>query len=99
MIIGNGRLITNSDKVGFMDNGAVLVKDNVIVEVGNFEESTNEGFYKKPDGTYLFRIGKDIVEYKKGGNNIPKQYINMLEQLEEKYSYYIIENIVERPFV
>ena len=38
MIIGNGRLITNSDKVGFMDNGAVLVKDNVIVEVGNFEE-------------------------------------------------------------
>ena len=65
----------------------------------DFEESTNEGFYKKPDGTYLFRIGKDIVEYKKGGNNIPKQYINMLEQLEEKYSYYIIENIVERPFV
>ena len=38
MIIGNGRLITNSDKVGFMDNGAVLVKNNVIEEVGSFEE-------------------------------------------------------------
>ena len=74
-------------------------KFTVFWTLYDFEESTNEGFYKKPDGTYLFRVGKDVVEYKKGGDNIPKQYINMLEQLEEKYPYYVIENIVERPFV
>lgn len=38
MIIGNGRLITNSDKVSFMDNGAVYIKDNVIEDIGSFEE-------------------------------------------------------------
>ena len=37
MIIGNGRLITNSDKIGFMDNGAVLIKGNVVEEIGDFE--------------------------------------------------------------
>lgn len=37
MIIGNGRVITNSEKASFMDNGAVLVKGNVIEEIGDFE--------------------------------------------------------------
>ena len=65
----------------------------------DFEESTNEGFYKQADGTYLFRVGKDIVTYTKGSNNVPELYIKMMEQIEEKYKYYVIENIVERPFV
>lgn len=37
MIIGNGILITNSDKTPFMENGAVLIKGNTIEETGDFE--------------------------------------------------------------
>jgi len=38
MIIGNGVVITNDAKNHFYKNGAVYVKDNVIQEVGNFED-------------------------------------------------------------
>ncbi|MDL2310632.1 putative aminohydrolase SsnA [Peptostreptococcaceae bacterium OttesenSCG-928-C18] len=38
MIIGNGVLITNDADNNFYDCGAVLVKDNVIEDVGNFED-------------------------------------------------------------
>lgn len=65
----------------------------------DFEESTNVGFLKCDDGSYLFRLeGGEIVTYTKGANNIPKQYVNMLEQIEEKYPYYVIEGIVASEF-
>ena len=38
MIIGNGYLITNDADNNFYDNGAVLVKGNVIEDIGNFED-------------------------------------------------------------
>lgn len=38
MIIGNGKLITNDAENNFYDNGAVLVRGNIIEEVGNFED-------------------------------------------------------------
>ncbi|HHX69697.1 MAG: putative aminohydrolase SsnA [Miniphocaeibacter sp.] len=38
MIIGNGVLITNDADNNFYDCGAVLVKDNVIEDIGTFED-------------------------------------------------------------
>ena len=38
MIIGNGKIITNDSDNNFYENGAVLIKDNIIEEVGNFED-------------------------------------------------------------
>ena len=36
MIIGNGPVITNDVNNSFIENGGVLIKDNVIIEVGEF---------------------------------------------------------------
>ena len=61
----------------------------------DFEESTNVGFFRQEDGTYLFRLeNQDIVTYKKGDKNIPDLYVNMLNQIEEKYGYYVIDGII-----
>jgi len=38
MIIGNGKVITNDSNNTFIENGAVLIKDNVIDEIGNFDD-------------------------------------------------------------
>ncbi|MDD2493792.1 MAG: putative aminohydrolase SsnA [Tissierellia bacterium] len=38
MIIGNGILITNDLNKPFFENGAVLIKDNIIKDVGNFTD-------------------------------------------------------------
>ena len=38
MIIGNGRLITNDDTGRVLQSGAILVRGNEIVEVGDFSE-------------------------------------------------------------
>src|SRR5690554_1970915 len=38
MIIGNGKVITNDSLNTFIENGAVLVKGNVIKDVGKFED-------------------------------------------------------------
>ena len=38
MIIGNGKVITNDADSNFYDNGAVYVKDNVVEDVGDFED-------------------------------------------------------------
>lgn len=38
MIIGNGKVITNDSSNTFIENGAVLVRGNVIEDVGNFED-------------------------------------------------------------
>ena len=38
MIIGNGRVITNDPENPLIDNGGVYVVDNVIQDVGNFED-------------------------------------------------------------
>lgn len=38
MIIGNGRVITNNIENPFIENGGVLVKDNAIEEIGEFED-------------------------------------------------------------
>jgi putative selenium metabolism protein SsnA len=37
MIIGNGKVITNDENNTFLENGAILIKDNLIQEVGNFK--------------------------------------------------------------
>ncbi|SHJ55192.1 putative aminohydrolase SsnA [Paramaledivibacter caminithermalis] len=37
MIIGNGRIITNDSNNAFIENGAVLIKDNIIEDIGYFE--------------------------------------------------------------
>ena len=61
----------------------------------DFEESTNVGFFRQEDGTYLFRLeNQDIVTYRKGDKNIPDLYVNMLNQIEEKYGYYVIDGII-----
>lgn len=36
MIIGNGKVITNDQNNTFLENGAVLIKGNLIEDVGNF---------------------------------------------------------------
>lgn len=41
MIIGNGPVITNDAKNTFLENGGVLIKDNVIEEVGDFRSLIN----------------------------------------------------------
>ncbi|TYT78288.1 putative aminohydrolase SsnA [Treponema phagedenis] len=38
MIITNGKVITNDKNSTFYDNGAVYIKDNIIVDVGNSDE-------------------------------------------------------------
>ncbi|WP_066893689.1 putative aminohydrolase SsnA [Clostridium nigeriense] len=38
ILIGNGMLITQDIKNPFITNGAVVLKDNVILEVGNYED-------------------------------------------------------------
>ena len=38
MIIGNGTVITNDEKNTFIDDGAILIKDNIIVEVGKYKD-------------------------------------------------------------
>ena len=38
MIIGNGKVITNDQENNFFENGAVVIKDNLIQEVGNFND-------------------------------------------------------------
>lgn len=38
MIIGNGKVITNNTENPYIENGAVLVKNNVIEKVGKFED-------------------------------------------------------------
>ncbi|WP_238902271.1 putative aminohydrolase SsnA [Clostridium sp. YIM B02506] len=36
MIIGNGRVITRDEKNPYIENGAVVIKDNIIIEVGAY---------------------------------------------------------------
>lgn len=38
MIIGNGKVITNNSSNTVIENGAVLVRGNIIEDVGNFED-------------------------------------------------------------
>jgi len=41
MIIGNGKLITNDLSNAFIENGALLIKDNIIEQVSDFEDLKN----------------------------------------------------------
>jgi Cytosine deaminase and related metal-dependent hydrolases len=42
VIIGNGTVITNDEKNTFIEDGAILVKGNLIVEVGKFKDLTRK---------------------------------------------------------
>ncbi|RBP44065.1 putative aminohydrolase SsnA [Garciella nitratireducens] len=37
MIIGNGKIVTNDPQNPFIENGGILIKENIIEEVGEFE--------------------------------------------------------------
>lgn len=37
-IVGNGRVITQDDKNPYIENGAVVIKEDEIIEVGNFSD-------------------------------------------------------------
>ncbi|WP_300384889.1 putative aminohydrolase SsnA [Clostridium sp.] len=57
ILIGNGRVITQDNNNPIIDNGAVVIKDNLIVEVGNFDELKNK--YKNYD--FIDAKGKVIM--------------------------------------
>ncbi len=42
MIIGNGKIITNDSCNTFYDNGAIYIKNNVIEDIGNFDDIKNK---------------------------------------------------------
>lgn len=42
MIIGNGKIITNDSFNTFIENGAILIKDSVIEDIGNFGDVINK---------------------------------------------------------
>lgn len=66
-------------------------KFTVFWTMEDFEDSTNVGFFKKEDGTYVFRKScGEIVNYKKGDNTLEQGYVNMLEQVEKNYPYYVM---------
>ncbi len=57
MIIGNGILITNNSSNDFLENGAVLIKGNLIKAYGNFEHLKNS----YPDEDVIDVKGKVIM--------------------------------------
>ncbi len=42
MIIGNGKVITNDSLNTFIENGAILIKDNIIEDIGSSEDIKNK---------------------------------------------------------
>lgn len=57
MIIGNGKVITNDFSNAYFDNGAVLIKGNVIEDVGESEYIKN----KYPDEEFIDIHGKVVM--------------------------------------
>ena len=41
-LVGNGRVITQDKENAYIENGAIVIKDNLILEVGNSEELKNK---------------------------------------------------------
>ena len=52
MLITNLRIITNDEKLGFIDNGAILVENGEIVEVGRNEDLISKGKRDKGEEVY-----------------------------------------------
>ena len=42
ILIGNGIVITQDNNKPIIDNGAVAIKNNLILEVGNFNDLKNK---------------------------------------------------------
>lgn len=57
LLIGNGRLVTRDSQNPFFENGAVLVKDGVVAEVGNFTDMKQ----KYPTAEFLDAKGNVIM--------------------------------------
>jgi len=57
MIIGNGKVITNDSLNTFMENGAVLIRGNVIEDIGNCEDIKN----RYPDEEFVDVKGRVIM--------------------------------------
>ena len=57
MIIAGGKLITNDKDNNFYDNGAVVIEDNVIKEVGSYDDIIK----KYPDEEVVDAKGKLIM--------------------------------------
>lgn len=57
MFIGNGRLITHNKSDPYIENGAVVIKNNVIIKVGEYEELKEK--YK--DEEFIDAKGKVIM--------------------------------------
>ena len=90
LLIGNGRLITRDSKNPYYENGAVLVENEKIIEVGSYTELQN----KYADAEFIDAKGKVIMPglinchhhiysaFARGmsikGNN-PKNFMEILE--------------------
>ena len=57
ILIGNGMIITQNSDMPFIKNGAVVLKDNLIIEVGDFNDLKNK--YK--DFEFIDAKGKIIM--------------------------------------
>ncbi len=57
MIIGNGKVITNDSLNTFMENGAVLIRGNVIEDIGNCEDIKS----RYPDEEFVDVKGRVIM--------------------------------------
>lgn len=57
MIIAGGKLITNDKNNNFYENGAVVIEDNVIKEVGPYDDIIK----KYPDEEVVDAKGKLIM--------------------------------------
>ena len=57
ILIGNGMVITQNTDMPFIKNGAVVLKDNLIIEVGDFNDLKNK--YK--DFEFIDAKGKVIM--------------------------------------
>ena len=57
MIIGNGRVITRDEKNPYIENGAVVLNDNTIIDVGEY--SLLKEMYKEEE--FIDAKGKVIM--------------------------------------
>ncbi|MDR0443040.1 MAG: putative selenate reductase subunit YgfK [Treponema sp.] len=60
----------------------------------DFLDSENAGFLKTGTNNYKIRLeDKSVVEYRKGGKNIPQEWIVFLETVSAKYEYILTQEV------
>lgn len=92
MIIGNGRVITRDEKNPYIENGAVVIKDNTIIEVGNYsilKEKYKEEAFIDAKGKVIMpglinthmHIYSAFARGMAGKGPAPKNFTDILENL------------------